>query len=434
MTDNTALTTTGSSSTVPQDDLHAEDALASLILVGILIIAALIAYLITHKRWTIYFPESGAAMILGIVIGGILRLLTLANFNHQLDFEPEKFYFILLPPIIFEAGYNMNKKNFFLNMTSILLFSVLGTLLSAFVVGFGLFGVTKAGMIKSLSSDHPMECLLFGALISATDPVATLSIMGSKELRVQPLLYSLIFGESVLNDAVAIVLFRTLSGFSTSSKGFQGIDLLKSMGTFVLVSLGSLGIGVGVGLISAFLFKRTKSMKEHPYMEVSLLALFAYSSYLASEWAGMSGVMSLFLCGVVMKHYNWYSLSSEAQTSTSHLFKTMSFVAETFVFVYLGTSLLHATDMKWDPALIAVSLLLILLGRAVNIFPISFLLNLRRKVKITIKMQVMLWFVGLRGAIAFALAMNLHPPLLPPVGVWTVSQFQCGWSSSQTSY
>ena len=203
------------------------------------------SYLIKKNRFY-YLPESAASMLVGMLVGGVASSL---NDNAAeldfLQFDPETFFFLLLPPIIFEAGYTLKRKNFFRNITTILLFAVVGTLISTFLVGcvcrcrrllrctpaalpalllpavlplhshpapprYLTFGIGKAGVVD-IDTDSPLEALLFGALISAVDPVATLSIMGSAELNCDPLLYSLVFGESVLNDAVAVVLFRTFS-------------------------------------------------------------------------------------------------------------------------------------------------------------------------------------------------------------------------------
>jgi sodium/hydrogen exchanger 8 len=92
-----------------------------------------------------------------------------------------------------------------------MLLAVLGTLVSTFVIGYLTYLLGLTGIV-TIDTSSPMEALCFGALISAVDPVATLSIMGNPELNCDPLLYSLVFGESVLNDAVAIVLFHTFQG------------------------------------------------------------------------------------------------------------------------------------------------------------------------------------------------------------------------------
>jgi len=151
------------------------------------------------------------------------------------------------------------------------------------------------------------------------------------------------------------------------------------------------------------------NIQQNPHLELSLVTLLAYTAYVIAEIAGLSGVMSLFLCGICMKHYAWYSLSESGKTATHATFQTMAFLAENFVFVYIGINVFSfSPSLQWDPALIAWSMLLILIARALNIVPLSFIANIRRKVKVGWKMQVMLWFAGLRGAIAFALSMNIQ--------------------------
>jgi len=341
------------------------------------------------------------------------------NILNAMQFESETFYYILLPPIVFEAGYSLKKKNFFYNMGTIMSFAVFGTIISTIVIGYGLFGCAKLGLIKELDTDGPLESLLFGSLISAVDTVATLSIMGSPSSGATPLLFSLVFGESVLNDAVSIVLFRTLNNFGGQS--FGTTQLLTSVLQFLFVSLGSIGIGVFIGLLCSLFLRRFKSIGSHPNYEVALIFLFAYSSYALAEIAHMSGVMSLFLTGVVLNHYAWYSLSSDAQTTTLYIFKTMSSLTETFVFVYMGINVFSfSPKVNWDPGFVVIATLLCPVGRAFNIFPLSFLSNLLRREKITWKLQVALWFSGLRGAIAFALALNARTPHAPSLVAATI--------------
>lgn len=124
----------------------------------------------------------------------------------------ELFFFLILPPIIFEAGYNVKKKEFFSNFFTISLYAVIGTIISTLIIGYSVYLLGLMG-IASIDTSSPLEALLFGALISAIDPVATLSILGSPDINADPVCYSLVFGESVLNDAVAIVLFKTFEGF-----------------------------------------------------------------------------------------------------------------------------------------------------------------------------------------------------------------------------
>lgn len=268
-----------------------------------------------------FLSDSGAAMLLGVVIGFIINLGGWnTSHHHLLMFEPELFFFIILPPIIFEAGYSMQTASFFFNVGTILLYAVIGTLTSTLVVGYGLFGLAKIGLV-GLDSDSPIECLIFGSLISSVDPVAVLSILQQSRLK-SPLIYSLIFGESVLNDAVSIVLFNTFRTFhsatSAAAKASGGHAAASStlvgdfdhftIGTlfldFLLVSVGSLWIGILVGLTCSFLFKNSR-LSQTPEVEFTLTIFFAYASYCLAEILELSGIMSLFFCSIVLAHYNW---------------------------------------------------------------------------------------------------------------------------------
>jgi hypothetical protein len=155
--------------------------------------------------------HSAAAMLIGTVIGAIARFFIQDLSLYK--FSPEFFFFVLLPPIIFEAGYSLDRDKFFENIGAITLYAFFGTLISTFIVGFSTFYAGKAGWISGISDTNPMEALLFGALISAVDPVATLSIMGSPELQCNEMLYSLVFGESVLNVRSQYKFLRMLDSF-----------------------------------------------------------------------------------------------------------------------------------------------------------------------------------------------------------------------------
>eukprot|EP01041_Mallomonas_annulata_P001504 gene1504-2899_t len=313
------------------ESAHEFGALNTLLLVVVLGLCIVSAYLIKQNSFY-YLPESGAAMIVGLIVGGLARLVYPSKEELQfLSFDPQLFFFLLLPPIIFEAGYSLKKKEFFANFWTISLFAVGGTIVSTFVVGFLVYLVGLTGLIQMAD---PLEGLLYGALISAVDPVATLSIMGNPELNCDPLLYNLVFGESVLNDAVAIVLFNTFRKFYDSGKTFT-IDTLGSvMISFSLISLGSIFVGITTALTCCYLCKQTQ-MKSYPEYEISMLFLFAYGSYSLAEALELSGII-LF-----------------------------------------------------------------------NIIPFSALANLFRSRPIPFKMQGVMWFAGLRGAMSFALSMNM---------------------------
>jgi len=393
-----------------ETDSHEFIGLNSLMFVLIVCICLFLSHFIKQYKIS-YISESGAAMLFGLFVGGILSNFTKEEITF-VHFNPEIFFYILLPPIIFEAGFSLKRKQFFQNMSTILLFAVMGTIVSTLVVGLGLYGLKLVGF-QTLNNVY--ECLLFGSLISAVDPVGTLAVLGKKELNTDPMLYSLIFGESVLNDAVAIVLYKTIEGVGSASDSEIVLTFedhaVEIIGTFCGVSIASFLIGCAIALLCAAVF-RNIDFHGDASLEFTIFILFAYGSYSVAEILEMSGIVSVFFCGILMGHYAWYNVSQICQISIFNATKAFAELAESFVYAYLGITAGISFDSRssgyvWNIPLIIATSLLCLLGRALNIFPFAFLANCRRERPIPPNMQVMMWFAGLRGAIAFALALNV---------------------------
>ncbi|XP_057291226.1 sodium/hydrogen exchanger 8-like [Hydractinia symbiolongicarpus] len=342
-----------------------------------------------------YLPESVAVVFLGCMIGAIIKLLqryNLANWEKEELFDPTIFFLVLLPPIIFESGYNLHKGNFFANLGSIIVFAIFGTIISAVIVGSGIYFLGQAKITPQLDI---RESFAFGSLISAVDPVATLAIFHA--LNADPLLNMLVFGESILNDAVAIVLTKAVLNSGT---------VFESVIAFIKIFFGSAGVGVAFALISALILKHV-DLRQHPSLELGMMVVFSYAPYELAEGLQLSGIMAILFCGIVMSHYTHFNLSPVTQITVQHLFRTAAFVSETCVFAYLGMSIFSYSH-KFEASFIIWSIVLCLIGRAANVFPLSFILNFFRETKIKRTNQLIMWFSGLRGAIAFALAINIE--------------------------
>merc|ERR1712166_380592 len=221
-------------------------------------------------------------------------------------------------------------------------------------------------------------------------------------LDVPPKLYMLVFGESVLNDAVSVVLFRTFVDMKEESVTVD--SLLSFVLTFTKSLTGSVLLGTAVGLVSALVFKYSM-LHKYPSLEMSLVFIFAYFPYLLAEGCNLSGITAILFTGIVMAHYTHNNLSPLSQVTTQQSFRMFAFLAETFVFAYLGLAV-FAFQHRWHIMLIAVSLVLCIVGRICNIFPLSRLLESAGVDKIDNKTQFVMCFSGLRGAVAFALALN----------------------------
>mmetsp|Transcript_29166 Transcript_29166/g.86345 ORF Transcript_29166/g.86345 Transcript_29166/m.86345 type:complete len:242 (-) Transcript_29166:1835-2560(-) len=186
-----------------------------------------------HERPNVssVLPEAGMTIIVGVLAGYLVRLLVPPDVedersngdddngdateddavaNSLLSFSPTLFFVALLPPIIFNSGYHLKRELFFRHMTPIVLFACVGTATSTLVIAVLLQIFTTSGITGSFRPRFS-ELLTFGALISATDPVSTLAVFQAK--RVDPQLFYLVFGESVINDAVGLVLFNACQKF-----------------------------------------------------------------------------------------------------------------------------------------------------------------------------------------------------------------------------
>eukprot|EP00055_Hartaetosiga_balthica_P012116 m.57927 g.57927 ORF g.57927 m.57927 type:complete len:530 (-) comp7841_c0_seq4:80-1669(-) len=369
-------------------------------LLSIMSVSILVAYAI-EKYKIHYLPESVAIILIGVLASSILRFV-----NEDLEpletFDTTSFFLFILPPIIFESGYSLHRRNFFQHFSAILTFAFFGTLLSALVVGFGVYWLGKQGLVFELSST---ESFAFGSLISAVDPVATLAIF--QALDVDKTLFMLVFGESVLNDAVSIVLTRTILQLGHERISWAIIGTITK--EFLLASVGSAIIGVIFGFLGALILKFTH-LRKSPPMELATLVVFAYLPYVLSESLDLSGIMAILFAGMTHAHYTQFNLSQESRAAAKHSFRGVAFMAETAAFLYLGFSV-ASFDHILDIRLIVASLSLCMLGRALNIFPLAYWINSGRaspEKSITFRMQIVMWFSGLRGAIAFALVSDLE--------------------------
>lgn len=354
-----------------------------------------------HKFY--YLPEASASLLIGIAVGALANISnTETSIRKWFNFHEEFFFMFLLPPIIFQSGFSLAPKPFFSNFGAIITFAIFGTFIASIVTGILVY---LGGMMLLMYKLPLVECMMFGALISATDPVTVLSIF--QELGTDINLYALVFGESVLNDAMAISLYRAMSSVRSHPSSFG--NLFSILLNFLETFLGSMASGVGVGFISALLFKYAGLAVENLHnLESCLFVLFPYFSYMLAEGSGLSGIVSILFTGIVMKHYSYTNLSEKSQVFAASFFHLISSLAETFVFIYMGFDIAMEQHSWSHMGFIIFSTLFIVIARAVNVFSCASLVNLVRPEnrKIPIHHQKALWFSGLRGAMAFALALQ----------------------------
>jgi len=382
-----------------EEEKEMKDASQELCGVFILFFIIILAYLYEtkplFKKISVFLPLPSANLLLGIICGGILSLL--GGLQRVFQFDPEFFFTFLLPPCILAAGITIQKDPFFYNFGTIIILAFVGTTISSFFIGGFMCLLGSAGLVSPLDFT---DAMILGSLISAVDPIATIVVL--EHLGVEPDLYILIFGEAVLNDAAAITINRVFVKIKSTHSGLA--SLAPAMGLILLNGICSSLIGITVGLLGAYIFKRT-DLRRLPHLELGFFFLLALIPYLVCEIFELSGIMAILFAGIIGDYYTRCHLSETTKQGVNTLTRMLAVIIESWIFVYLGMAVFLESGQKYEGSFIFCTLILCFLGRAVSILPLTWLINLcRGKNKISCKYQAVMWFSGLRGPVAFALA------------------------------
>uniref|UniRef100_A0A2K6U7V1 Sodium/hydrogen exchanger n=1 Tax=Saimiri boliviensis boliviensis TaxID=39432 RepID=A0A2K6U7V1_SAIBB len=359
---------------------------------------AKIGFHLSHKVTSVV-PESALLIVLGLVLGGIVWA---ADHIASFTLTPTVFFFYLLPPIVLDAGYFMPNRLFFGNLGTILLYAVVGTVWNAATTGLSLYGVFLSGLMGDLQIGL-LDFLLFGSLIAAVDPVAVLAVF--EEVHVNEVLFIIVFGESLLNDAVTVVLYNVFESFvSLGGDNVTGVDCVKGIVSFFVVSLG----GTLVGVIFAFLLSLVTRFTKHVrIIEPGFVFVISYLSYLTSEMLSLSAILAITFCGICCQKYVKANISEQSATTVRYTMKMLASGAETIIFMFLGISAVNPFIWTWNTAFVLLTLVFISVYRAIGVVLQTWLLNRYRMVQLEPIDQVVLSYGGLRGAVAFALVVLL---------------------------
>lgn len=406
-----------------------------------------------HVRW---IPEAGGCILVGVFGGLFLKFFP----NMDFGFQHDMFLRLMVPPIVFEAALNIDKGAFMHMVVPIFMFAVLGTLMSTCLTA----GIIFYGAPLVHAAMPFVECLAFGALISSIDPIAVLSVLNNMGMSNKDAIYVLIFGESLLNDGVAIVLFQTLLHFMDESIVIDSEAVWLASLHFLVIAIGSLLVGLGCGVAATAYFWLMKGIQT-PLVEVLTFLCWAFVPYYISDGIEWSGIVSIVAAGFFMDIYvignrtdvesngdSGHSetssltssrtkrpgifskegfLSSKAKTHIGFVTEINSTLMETAIFAYLGIFLFNKR-YHWTLGLPALAVFSCIASRSVMIFFATGIANIVAKVasmsrrsfknncrpgvlnprredmikehtKIDGRMQIVLIFAGLRGAMSFAL-------------------------------
>ena len=347
----------------------------------LLLIAAIVAML--ARRWEMPYT-------VGLTLGGIA--LALFHLAPDIRLTKDLIFTAFLPPLIFEAAFQIRWPALRRDLGLILVLATVGVLLAAGLTAIGLRLVAGWPWIVSL---------LLGVLISATDPVSVIATF--KDLRVSPRLQLLVEAESLLNDGTVAVLFSvTVAAMSGGAVSVPGIAW-----SFVITVLGGVLCGALAGGGALLLVGHT----DDHLVEISFTSVAAYGSFLLAEHFHLSGVLATLTAGIVIGNVGWFgTLSGRGREAVESFWEYVGFMANSLIFLLIGIHLTHQNFAAvWLPALALI--VLVTLGRALTVYGCCALFKHSAQ-QVPLSQQHILFWGGLRGALALALVLGL-PSTMP---------------------
>ncbi|MTJ53730.1 Na+/H+ antiporter [Anabaena sp. UHCC 0253] len=321
--------------------------------------------------------------------------LGLAFVNVRLvNLSPELILMIFLPPLLFEAAWNLKWSDLKQDLVPICLYAVIGVVISIAGVALGLNQF--AGLELSIA-------LLVGASLSATDPVSVTALF--RELGASKRLTTLMEGESLFNDGMAVVAFGLLVALPL---GTTTLDVQSALLEFFQV----VGIGIGIGGLIGFGISYLTQRFDLPLVEQSLTLVSAYSTYLITEHLGGSGVIGVVTTALILGNFgSRIGMNPRTRIIVSEFWEFLAFFVNSIVFLLIGDQIrfdVLGNNLKT----IAITIAALILARAVSIYGLSSLSNWLAKSNISLPEQTVLSWGGLRGSVSIALVLSV-PATLP---------------------
>ena len=343
------------------------------------LLIAIMAVAVASKY--IRVPYTIALVIAGLVIA-------ISPIEVTIDLTPDLILFIFLPALLFESAYHLHYSEVRDNLRPITLLAVPGVLLTALCV---------AALLRFATGVSWETAFLFGAIMSATDPISVLAIF--RQLGAPRRLSVILEGESLFNDGTSLVIFRIILGLvianSVGGLAFAGQQ-------FVIVMAGGLALGGLVGYAVSLLLSRVNDY----LVETVMTIVVAYGTYLLAERLGVSSVIAVVVAALVLGNFGHATAMSPAtQLSVTSTWELIGFIANSLIFLLIGLEVnIEKLGQYWAPTLLAI--VSVLLVRAVVVVFTSWLLRYIHR-PLPYRWQGLLVWGGLRGAVALAMALSL---------------------------
>ena len=363
--------------------------LAEEFIIGLLLIAALVAVITRRYRLPYTIGLVGIGLFISVIFPEPIPGLI----------SPDIILALLVPPLIFEAAFHLRLDDLRRDLRFILLLAVPGVILTTLVVG-GLISLANIGIRLELA-------MVFGALMAATDPVAVVALF--RQLGVPKRLQVLLEGESLFNDGTAIVVFSiTLAIAGVTAHSQSSITPDSGPGMWIAEFLKVAGGGVLTGVVLGMFASQIIGRIDDPLVETTLTTVLAFGSYLVGEHVlGVSGVLAVVAAGIVNGNVGPKGMSATTRVVVFNFWEYAAFLANSFIFLLIGLAI-DLADLWENWAAIGIAILAVLLARALAIYGLSIFNR-----ELSTKWKHVLYWGGLRGAIALALALTLPVDIEP---------------------
>lgn len=365
----------------------------------LLSIAALVAIFVRRIR----LPYTVALVLVGLLLSLFPNLI-------EFEISSELILALLVPPLLFEATLHLPWDKLRRDLLPVLLLALVGTLIGTFIVG---------GIVQQLLNIPWTAAIAFGALISATDPVAVIAFF--RTLGVSKRLTILVEGESLFNDGVAIVIFNIAVGIGAAAAngGTPHFSLSEALLEFIVVAFGGLAVGLVLGYIVSSII--LKNVDDH-LIETATTVALAFGAFLMAESFGemigvpglhLSGILAVVAAGLMVGNIGSQNTSPTTKITLNNFWEFLTFVVNSLIFLLIGIRIaFRQLGPNLGPILVAV--LAILISRGIIVYTLGWLngrLQPRNHIPIPYR-HVMFWG-GLRGAISLALALTLTDTFSP---------------------
>ncbi len=348
------------------------------LIVALMLVAALVA--IAADRLRLPYTVALVLVGLGLGISGAFTTVTLTS---------DLILLVFLPPLLFEGAFNLDLDELARRWLQVGVLAVIGTTVSAIVIAAAL--VVVPGMALELA-------VVLAVMLAATDPISVLAVF--KEHGVKTGLRTLMEGESIFNDALAIVFYLVAIEVAFGDDPVTVRHTLAELGTEVLVGLAA---GTGVGLLA----HRLMATLDDHLVEIALSLVTAYGAYLLADRLGGSGVIAVVVAGMLIGNYSIESaMSASSRVSLTEFWEVLAFLANSALFLLIGLEF-HIDDLR-GRTLVATSAAIVamLVGRAVIAF--GLLWPFRHSASpVPRSWTIAVFWGGLRGSIPIALVLGI---------------------------